>query len=239
MSSSTTLWSAWRKLCPAFRPAIVTRRSGSWFSKVFDALLRLEGGEEVAGSAALQEAEPDQRHGLGQPRGDEPAEHAGAEHEIDELHGAKGQVGPLEHALELCHGLSLPRAFSVAWKRPAAILSRSRGPDCFTRRLGDVRLEAPFSHALRRGEGERGREEHDEPHDDRERSLAPERPEELFRQPAFELGVRVVTASPGATTSTEADSAPEVAVRAIGSLGSADVTYSRRHVRESSSAIEL
>ena len=52
-------------------------------------------------------------------------------------------------------------------------------------------------------------------------------------------GVRVVTASPGATTSTEADSAPEVAVRAIGSLGSADVTYSRRHVRESSSAIEL
>ncbi len=51
--------------------------------------------------------------------------------------------------------------------------------------------------------------------------------------------MRVVTASPGATTSTEADSAPEVAVRAIGSLGSADVTYSRRHVRESSSAIEL
>ena len=52
-------------------------------------------------------------------------------------------------------------------------------------------------------------------------------------------GLRVTTGSPGTTTSTEADSPPAVAVRAISSLGSAEVTYSRRHVRESSSAIEL
>jgi hypothetical protein len=49
----------------------------------------------------------------------------------------------------------------------------------------------------------------------------------------------MTTDEPGTTVCTEADVPAAVAVRVIFSLGSADVTYSRRHVRESSSAIEL
>ena len=52
-------------------------------------------------------------------------------------------------------------------------------------------------------------------------------------------GVRVTTGEPGTTTVVAADSPPALTVSAISSLGSAEVTYSRRHVRESSAAIDV
>ena len=113
-------------------------------------LLRLERGEEVGQRRAAQEAERDQRHRLCDARGDEAAQEARrrASGRRTPRCGAAGRPARAR-TWSRCHGLNLPRAFSVAWKRPVKIFSRWR-PVCLTRRwVATCGSRRPLSHEPR------------------------------------------------------------------------------------------
>ena len=102
-----------------------------------------------------------------------------------------------------------------------------------------MRLQRPFSQALRGEAKTKAAAGDDTPMTAAKAACPQNEPKNCSGSRPPISGLRVITDDPGATTWTEADSPAAVAVRSIVSLGERGGDVLERHVRESSSAIEL